>query len=98
MKKIGWQKYEAMLEEQLHSPLLQTFYNNFLTIEEMEEEFDEAELEEMTSPTTEVVTMDQKMVENIALTSNFDCWMGHTNFNITNSTREELDRIDGIEI
>ena len=99
MKKIGWQKYEDMLEQQLHSPLLQVFYDSFNSVDE--EDFTEEELEamqEMPIDQQQLVPVDNKLMENITLTSNFDCWMGHTNFNITKSVKEELDNVDGVEI
>lgn len=99
MKKIGWQKYEDMLEQQLHSPLLQVFYDSFNSMDE--EDFTEEELEamqEMPIDQQQLVPIDNKLMENITLTSNFDCWMGHTNFNITNSVKEELNNVDGVEI
>jgi len=98
MKKIGWQKYEDMLEQQLHSPLLQIFYNSYHTMEDLEE-FDEEEIEEiMKQADQQVVPVDPKLLENVTLTSNFDCWMGHTNFNITDSIKQQLNKIDGVEI
>ena len=99
MKKIGWQKYEDMLEQQLHSPLLQVFYDSFASMDE--DDFTEDELEamrEMPVDQQQVVPIDNKLMENVTLTSNFDCWMGHTNFNITNTVKEELNKIDGVEI
>ena len=98
MKKIGWQKYEDMLEQQLHSPLLQIFYNSYHTMEDLEE-FDEEEIEEiMKQADQQVIPVDPKLLENVTLTSNFDCWMGHTNFNITDSIKQQLNKIDGVEI
>ena len=34
MKQIGWQKYEDVLEQQLQSPLLQSFYDSFNSFDE----------------------------------------------------------------
>jgi dimeric dUTPase (all-alpha-NTP-PPase superfamily) len=30
--------------------------------------------------------------------SRFDCWIGHTNFNITTSIKNKLNEVDGIEV
>lgn len=98
MRKIGWQKYEDMLEQQLHSPLLEVFYNSFNMMDE--DDFTEEELEQMQDmpQQNQFVPVDNKLMENITLTSNFDCWMGHTNFNITNEVKNELNKIDGVEV
>jgi hypothetical protein len=94
MKKIGWQKYEDMLEQQLHSPLLQALYEAMTPDMNGEEEFDEEDI----YPQDQMIQIDPKMMENVTLTSNFDCWMGHTNFNITPEIKEELNKVDGVEI
>ena len=99
MKQIGWQKYEDVLEQQLQSPLLQTFYDSFNSFDE--EEFTEEELramQEMEQQPQQIVPVDSKLMESVTLTSNFDCWMGHTNFNITSRIKEELNKVDGVEV
>jgi uncharacterized secreted protein with C-terminal beta-propeller domain len=30
--------------------------------------------------------------------TNFDCWIGHTNFDITNDTKKILDATEGVEV
>ena len=98
MKQIGWQKYEDVLEQQLQSPLLQSFYDSFNSFDE--EDFTEEELrsmQEIEQP-QQVIPVDSKLMESVTLTSNFDCWMGHTNFNITDNIKEELNRVDGVEV
>ena len=92
-KKIGWQKYEDMLEGQLDSPLIDALIERLPEVKE--EQFEEPET---LAQQDLVIPVDEKMVENIALTTNFDCWMGHTNFNITPATKSLLNKIDGIEV
>ena len=90
MKQIGWQKYEDVLEQQLQSPLLQSFYDSFNSFDE--EDFTEEELrsmQEIEQP-QQVISVDSKLMESVTLTSNFDCWMGHTNFNITDNIKRSL--------
>jgi len=36
--------------------------------------------------------------ETISLMSRFDCWIGHTNFNLTNTIKNKLNEVDGIEV
>jgi hypothetical protein len=39
-----------------------------------------------------------QLIEDISLISSFDCWIGHTNFDITNAMKDKLDKMDGVEI
>jgi len=110
--KIGWQKYEDMLEDQMQSPLMVQLYKSFqdslyseANIQELED-FTEEEIEElMKSQAVEqahqentMIPVDDKLIENINLVANFDCWMGHTNFNITEDIKDELDKTEGVEV
>ena len=45
-----------------------------------------------------MLPIDDKMVENINLVANFDCWMGHTNFNITEKIKKKLNSAEGVEV
>ena len=65
-KKIGWQKYEDVLERQLTSPFFQQVLKNIT--EGAEERFEE------------------------------DCWLGHTNFEITPSVKKTISETKGIEV
>ena len=102
--QIGWQKYEDMLESQLNSPIMMNIYNNFtdqmlssLTDEELEElQYDEAP--ESPEEMGYSIPINEQLAENINLASNFDCWMGHTNFNITKGIREKINQAEGVEI
>jgi hypothetical protein len=93
-KRIGWQKYEDMLESQLDSPLFDSLLNKLPDIDE--DRYEEGAEGLVTQDI--VVPIDDKMMENIILTSNFDCWMGHTNFNLTPEIKSILNKIDGVEI
>lgn len=107
--QIGWQKYEDMLEQQMQSPMLTNLYKSFYnTVYEAQEEladladeFTEEELEQILKSQQKeeqvMLPIDDKMVENINLVTNFDCWMGHTNFNITESVKETLNKTEGVE-
>lgn len=108
--KIGWQKYEDMLEQQMQSPLFQQLYRSFQesmyseTVRELED-FSEEEIEEIMSSQQDLqplndnafIPVDDKLIENINLVTNFDCWMGHTNFNITEEIKSALDQTEGVE-
>ena len=112
-KKIGWQKYENVLEEQIQNPLIVQLYKTLQqnlqsTIEEdVLKELSDEELqmllesgEDFMPPHTETVhfPVDENMIENATLASNFDCWMVYTNFNITEDVKEELNKTEGVEV
>ena len=107
-KKIGWQKYEDMIQNQLQSPLLNSIYESLGSIQsELDlEEFTEEELEMLAEAenslgstySQQVVPIDPKMMEHVNLSANFDCWLGHTNFNITEDVLTKLEELDGVEV
>lgn len=101
IKKIGWQKYEDLLESQMESPLLDSLIKKAtmpFPMEEMEEMEDfEEELAALGSQKF-MVPVDDKLMENISLAQTFDCWMGHTNFNITSDIRDKLNKTEGVEV
>ena len=98
-KKIGWQKYEDHIEQQLSSPVLQTIIQNIamqnLDVENQEED---EEFEEDLAKATSVVPLTSQLVNDISMMSSFDCWIGHTNFDVTHSIKEKLDKVPGIEL
>lgn len=108
-KKIGWQKYEDYIEKQLSSPTLHNIISNILSIsntndeedEEEEEEEDDYQIDEdkkeFRSSITPLLPLTNQLIEDLSLLSSFDCWIGHTNFDITPEIKNILDNTPGIE-
>jgi len=105
--KIGWQKYEDVLESQINSPVIDKLYESLLKrsdeyeqIDQLtEEEIAELEIHNMSQPNEPVmINIDENLAGEIALASNFECWVAHTNFNLTEKIKNELDSIEGIEV
>jgi hypothetical protein len=102
-KKIGWQKYEDFIEKQLSSPLLTTIFQN-LAMQSVQnyaedEELDDDDDEIMNSPSLNpMVPLTNQLIDDIAMLSTFDCWIGHTNFDITPKVKDKLDKIPGVEL
>lgn len=107
--KIGWQKYEDFLEKQVSSPILDSMMEkmtNAIKSDEDEEDeetenlytsqYEQEEADEMHSPL--MLPLSAKFFDDMSLLSTYDCWLGHTNFNITQNIKSELDKIDGIEV
>jgi len=45
-----------------------------------------------------ILPISDEFAQDAALVSNFDCWVGHTNFDITPSILKKLDETEGIEV
>jgi len=101
-KKIGWQKYEDVLESQLSSPLFKDLMNNLVDSfksddsEEQEEYFTEEEAH--AEPMSVILPVPNDMASEISLVATFDCWIGHTNFDITPSVKRALNEVNGVEV
>ena len=94
--KIGWQKYEDLLHDQLDSPLLDSLYTKFANAA-ADGEPDYISYDD--EPRAQfVLPIDEQLMNNISLANNFECWMGHTNFNITEEVRDRLKKTEGVEI
>jgi hypothetical protein len=104
-KKIGWQKYEDFLEKQFSSPLLNTIIQNIamqnLTLEDDDEEseIDDIDTEEKDiSHLNMMLPVTRQLIEDVTMLSNFDCWIAHTNFDITPRIKDKLNSIQGVEL
>lgn len=98
--KVGWQKYEDMLKDQLTSPFSSLVATNQLQmIEEDEEELD-FDLSMLEDPEQDVlvIPVPDSFYEQINLLTNYDCWIGHTNFDITESVKTKIEETKGVEI
>lgn len=100
--KIGWQKYEDLLQNQLESPFLDSLYSQMTGGHQEEEEDEEIggyndEYPQQHSGQV-LVPINERLMENISLAANFECWMGHTNFNITPEVRDKLNTTLGVEV
>ena len=104
-RKIGWQKYEDIIESQISSPLIDKIYQSMSRMVHeyqvtQEEDHplppDEAEIELFEQPI--ILNMDESIAGEITIASNFDCWVAHTNFNLTEKIKNQLDDADGVEM
>lgn len=113
IKKIGWQKYEDYVEKQLSCPMLQNILQHMFDSDddsedvELEEEDDDddesyADEEDKKNPLAMVMQkmlpLTPQVIDDISMLANFDCWIGHANFDITPKIRDQLNKIDGIEV
>lgn len=107
MKQIMWQKYEDMLEEQISAPFFKESILNSLYPEEELEDSDH-KYDDKLDPNHShnerdmiekgfKLSFSESLAPEILLTSIFDCWVGHTNFNITKDFVNKLDKSEGVE-
>ena len=102
--KIGWQKYEDVLETRLQSPLMGQLYKSLANvisqdsdINSLEEDM-EFEVEDEGTIDPVMINIDQDLSNDIVLVTNFDCWLGHTTFNLTEEIKTKLNAVDGVEV
>jgi hypothetical protein len=108
-KKIGWQKYEDFIEKQLTSPILTNILQNIAASNLHADEDDDEEDDEDTyidendddknlkiiSP---LLPITNQLIDDITMLSTFDCWIGHTNFDVTPTIKNILNKVPGVEV
>ena len=91
-QKIGWQKYEDVLEARINSPLVDTLFSSI--VDKLPEKEEEEDTEILYDPTEKeepiLLNMGGDLSNEITLAASFDCWLGHTNFNLTEEIKEGL--------
>lgn len=109
-KKIGWQKYEDFLEKQLSSPILTTIIQNVAAqhldaiIDITDDEDGDLEVDDYKEDSKNLIKsspmlpITQQLMDDVTMLSSFDCWIGHTNFDITHQIKESLNKVPGIEL
>ena len=96
-KKIVWQKYEALLEEQMSSTLIMDLLKAQADDDEEMVYRDPEDIDD-DDPSGIMIPMSSKLVEDAMMITNFDCWLGHTNFDITPDIKKALDKTEGVEL
>ena len=110
--KIAWQKYEDVIEKQLSSPVLANLmkhmykFNNLNESEQedveneltFDEDDDHEEEDKYDHKDLLMFPLSEKMLNELSILSSFDCWIGHTNFDITNGIKDKLNTIPGVEM
>ena len=106
-RKIGWQKYEDVIEGQMNSPVIDMISKSianskdlepFLNSPDMSPTYEEEEENQEELSHKVIVSVPDEVTNEIHLMANFDCWMGHVNFNLTDKIKKQLSQQDGVEI
>lgn len=105
-KKIGWQKYEDVIEDQVTNPFIEHIVSKLASPIEEPQDLPE-EIQEMldTSDEDDImgdlapgnIPISNELVQELSLAINYDCWVGHANFDITPSVMSKLKRTEGVE-
>jgi len=110
-KKIGWQKYEDFIEKQLTSPILTNILQNIAATnlhadededddEEDDEDtyIDESDDDKNLKIISPLLPITNQLIDDITMLSTFDCWIGHTNFDVTPTIKNILNKVPGVEV
>jgi len=109
-KKIGWQKYEDFIEKQLTSPILTNILQNIAAPnlhadeedddEEDDEDtyIDESDDDKNLKIISPLLPITNQLIDDITMLSTFDCWIGHTNFDVTPTIKNILNKVPGVEV
>lgn len=101
-KKIGWQKYEDMIKNQISSPFASLLLTNNINMLEYNEEEEQEEIDIETLQDSDqdllIIPVPENFSEQLSLLTNYECWIGHTNFDITESIKDTIEKTKGVEI
>ena len=100
VKKIAWEKWEDEVEQ--NSPTNPFSQLQSSAKEEESEEIDITELysgfiSELPTIVSTPVGM-YRLHDRMSPTKQFDCWMGYTNFDITEEVKDTIESIGGVEV
>tara|TARA_R100000008_G_C3586369_1_gene172686 strand:+ start:1825 stop:2442 length:618 start_codon:yes stop_codon:yes gene_type:complete len=95
-RKIAWEKWDTdLLEQDMIDDVIETSSEDGEDIELIEEALDlMSRIPKLVTTPAGVFQMHDKM--NVL--NQFDCWMGHTNFDITQSVKDLIEKSDGVEM
>ncbi len=100
-KKIAWEKWEDNVEEHSSQKMLaQLFSEQNPNAEEEDIDINDiysgfmSELPTLVSSPVGVY----KLHDRMSPTKQFDCWMGYTNFDITEDTKDKIESVPGVEL
>ena len=75
--KVGWQKYEDLLQSQLESPLLDMLHKQAGEVEDFEEEDVPYQDEQDRKEGQMLIPINERLMENISIASNFLVGVSH---------------------
>jgi hypothetical protein len=80
------------------NPPIEILGESDISYEDMEALQRELETDKYLPEASASLAVTEELLSQISMLANFDCWVGHTNFNITNSIKKALEESEGVEI
>jgi len=102
--KIGWQKYEDLIKNQLTNKIGNLFATMDLSdeLDLLEKDQESISFEDFGQETEGThliaVPVSDNIRTQISLTSDYDCWIGHTDFDITKTVAQQIETCQGVEV
>ena len=93
-KKIAWERWD---EDVIEQEIVEEFYGDEPSEEDEAIEDALSFLEKIPSLVTTPMGMFQ-LHDKMNIFNQFDCWMGYTNFEITHSVKDTLEKTEGVEL
>ena len=93
-KKIAWEKWD---EDILQQEIAEDFHESYYEEEEELAEDALAFLDKIPHLVATPMGMFQ-LHDKMSVLNQFDCWVGHTNFDITYSKKEQIELVEGVEL
>ena len=102
-RKIGWQTYQDLIEKQINSPMLNMLLDSMTdkmsqALQGEDEEQMAYQDEQQSLEAGPMLPISNQLIEDMAMLSNYDCWIGHCNFDITPEIKDLLDETPGVEV
>ena len=93
-KKIAWEKWDTdLLEQEMIDDVIEASDENEMDL--VEEALDlMSKIPKLVTTPAGIFQLHDKM--NIL--SQFDCWMGYTNFNVTEGIKDKIEKAEGVEM
>ena len=92
-KKIAWEKWD---EDVLQQEIAEDFHESYYEDEELAEDA-LAFLDKIPHLVATPMGMFQ-LHDKMSVLNQFNCWVGHTNFDITHSAKEQVESVEGVEL
>ena len=95
-KTIAWERWD---EDVIEQEIVDNFYEKYEDTEEEEEGVEDALAFLGRIPSLVTTPMGvYQLHDKMNIMNQFDCWMGYTNFDITQSVKDALEKVEGVEL
>ena len=97
-KTIAWERWDEDVVEQ---EIVDNFYEKYEDAEEEEEEGGIEDALAFLGRIPSLVTTPMgvyQLHDKMNIMNQFDCWMGYTNFDITQSVKNAIEKVEGVEL